>query len=239
MPTPDLHVVFVHGALDRATSFERVRRHLPGIETTTYDRRGYGRAVGPAVGFDQHVADLLDRVGDRPAVVAGHSLGGDIALAASVRRPDLVRAVVSFEAPMPWEPWWPQETAGSAAVAAAGDPGAAAEAFMRRMLGDSRWERLPARTKEARRAEGSALLADLRSLRETAPFDIAAVAVPVVVGVGSESRPHHQEGAPWLASSLADAELVVIEGASHGAHLSHPAEFAGLVRRALARATAR
>jgi pimeloyl-ACP methyl ester carboxylesterase len=238
VPTPDLHVVFVHGALDRATSFERVRRRLADIETTTYDRRGYGRAVGPGVGFDAHVDDVLDRVGERPGVVAGHSLGGDIALAASIRRPHLVRAVVSYEAPMPWEPWWPRETAGSVAVAAAGDPGAAAEAFMRRMIGDSGWERLPARTKEARRTEGPALLADLQSVRETAPFDLAAVTVPVVVGVGSESRPHHLEAAPRLAASLPDAELVVIEGASHGAHLSHPREFADLVRRALARATA-
>jgi pimeloyl-ACP methyl ester carboxylesterase len=36
-----------------------------------------------------------------------------------------------------------------------------------------------------------------------------------------------------LAGALPHGELVPIEGAAHGAHLSHPAEFAGLVRRVL------
>lgn len=237
MVAPRTHVVFVHGALDRATSFERVRRHLSDVDTTTYDRRGYGRAVDavpPARTFEDHVDDLLACLHDRPTVVVGHSLGGDIALTAAVRRPDVVRAVVSYEAPMPWEPWWPTDTAGAAAVQA-GDAAGAAEAFMRRMIGDRRWERLPERTKDARRREGAALLVDLAGLRAGRPFEPADVGVPVVVGVGSESRPHQVEAAPRLVASLPDAELVVIDGAAHGAHLSHPREFAGLVRRALAR----
>lgn len=241
MPAPRSHVVFVHGALDRATSFERTRHRLveiePDVDITTYDRRGYGRAVDlepPARSFDDHVADLLGRLDDRPTVLVGHSLGGDIALTAAVRRPDVVRAVVSYEAPMPWEPWWPSDTAGAAAVQA-DDPAGAAEAFMRRMIGDERWERLPSRTKEARRREGVALLTDLAGLRAGRPFDPADVRAPVVVGVGSRSRPHQVEAAPRLVASLPDAEMVVIEGASHGAHLSHPREFADLVRRAFAR----
>ncbi|MBW3668504.1 MAG: alpha/beta hydrolase [Actinobacteria bacterium] len=237
MPAPRTHVVFVHGALDRATSFERTRRHLADVDTTTYDRRGYGRAVDadpPARTFEDHVDDLLARLDARPTVLVGHSLGGNVALTAAVRRPEVVRAVVTYEAPMPWEPWWPSDTAGGAAVQA-GDAARAAEVFMRRMIGDQRWQRLPERTKEARRREGVALLADLAGLRAGRPFDPADVRVPVVVGVGSESRPHQKDAAPRLVASLPDAELVVIEGASHGAHLSHPAEFAGLARRALAR----
>jgi pimeloyl-ACP methyl ester carboxylesterase len=37
-----------------------------------------------------------------------------------------------------------------------------------------------------------------------------------------------------LAAQVPRGELIVIEGASHGAHLSHPGEFAELVRRAAA-----
>ena len=37
------------------------------------------------------------------------------------------------------------------------DPAGAAERFMRRLIGDARWERLPQATREARRAEGPAL----------------------------------------------------------------------------------
>ena len=34
------------------------------------------------------------------------------------------------------------------------------------MIGDERWEGLPERTREQRRAEGPALLAELRSIRQ-------------------------------------------------------------------------
>lgn len=228
-----LLVVLVHGTLDRATSFARVRRQLTDLETLAYDRRGYASRVGehPAA-LDDHVDDLVAVLDGRRALVAGHSYGADVALAAAVRRPDVVVAVVSYEAPMPWQPWWPGDTAGSVAVQEAG-PEAAAEAFMRRMVGDERWERLPSRTKEARRAEGVAVLAELRSIRDRAPFDLADVLVPVVVGVGSLSAPHQRAAAPIVAELLPDAVLVEIEGARHGAHLSHPAEFAALIRYAL------
>jgi pimeloyl-ACP methyl ester carboxylesterase len=226
-------VVLVHGTLDRASSFRRVQRHLPDVETYAYDRRGYASRVEEPPGtIEDHVEDLLGVLDGRPAVVAGHSYGADVALAAAVRRPDLVLAVVSYEAPMPWQPWWASFTAGSAAVEADG-PEEAAEAFMRRMIGDERWGRLPSSTKAARRAEGGAVLADLRSIRDRAPFDLADVHVPVVVGVGTESAPHQIEAAPKVAAALPRAELHRIEGARHGAHLSHPAQFAGLVRLAV------
>jgi pimeloyl-ACP methyl ester carboxylesterase len=68
------------------------------------------------------------------------------------------------------------------------------------------------------------------------PYDAASIAVPIVVGHGSQSLPHHQRAAVELAAKAPDAELVVIEGADHGAHFSHPDEFADLVRRAITRA---
>jgi pimeloyl-ACP methyl ester carboxylesterase len=112
----------------------------------------------------------------------------------------------------------------------------AAERFMRRMIGDERWTRLPPSTREARRAEGPALVTDLRLVQDGRfPYDAGSIAVPVVVGAGSQSLPHHQRSATELATSVPGAELVVIDGADHGAHFTHPDEFADLVRRAVAR----
>lgn len=232
-------VVLVHGSLDRSSAFARTQRHLDGCTVVRYDRRGYARSleVPPSEHFADQVGDLEEVLAGRRAVVAGHSLGGVIALAAAQRHPDQVAAVVAYEAPLPWLSWWPSSTAGSAATAGDDDGAAAAERFMRRMVGDDRWERLPSRTKEQRRAEGPALLAELRSIRRPAdpPLDPAAVSVPVVVGHGSESAPHHRQAARHLAEVLPDASLVVVEGAGHGVHLSHPEAFADLCRRALAR----
>ena len=226
--------------MDRAASFAKVTRRLADLDVVAYDRRGYASAVDahpPATSVDDHVDDLLDRVRARPAVVIGHSYGGVVALAAAARHPELVPAVGAFEPPMPWMDWWPPDTAGGAAVAAAEDPAQAAEAFMRRMIGDDMWERLPPSTKAARRAEGPALVADITSVQREAAFVPGDVRVPVLVGRGSRGRPHHQTGTERLVAALPDAELFEIEGGGHGSHLSHPDEFARFVRLVLSKAS--
>lgn len=233
-------VVLVHGSLDRSAAFARVQRHLEDLRVLRYDRRGYGRslATGPAATFDVQVDDLCAVLDGGPAVVVGHSLGGVIALALAQRAPELVRAVVAYESPRSWTPWWPTATAGSVAVHADGDPADAAERFMRRMIGDERWEALPERTRAQRRAEGPALVAELRSLRDPAhpPYEPTMVRVPVIAAHGTTSSAHHRRTAEELAALAPRAELVVVEGAGHGVHLTHPRELAALARRALDRA---
>lgn len=235
-------VVLIHGSLDRSAAFARVQRHLIDLRVLRYDRRGYGRSLHVAIAdsFEAQVADLEVVVGERPAVIVGHSLGGVVALAFAQRHPDLTVAVVAYEAPMSWAPWWPGTTAGSAATGHLGDAGEAAEQFMRRMVGDDRWEALPQRTRDQRRAEGPALLAELRSIRDAAspPYDPARITVPVIAAHGSASSGHHRRTAVALAQLVPGAELVVVDGARHGVHLTHPAALAALARRALALATA-
>jgi pimeloyl-ACP methyl ester carboxylesterase len=231
-------VALVHGAMDRSGGMLRVRRALQSTcRVLRYDRRGYARSLpaGPATSFDQQVDDLAGLLDGRPAVLAGHSFGGVVCLALAHRRPDLVRAVVAYEAPRMWEQWW--SSAGDEAMAMP-DPEDAAEAFLRRMIGDARWQRLPADMRAERRAEGHALVAEMRSVRppNPPPFDAAAISVPVVAACGGEARPKHVRATRDLARTAPHGELRIVEGAGHGAHMSHPEEVADLVRRALERA---
>jgi len=231
--------VLVHGSLDRAASFARVARRLPELDVVAYDRRGYSRsrALEPrAETLDDHVADLFSVLDGREAVVVGHSLGGDVAMAAAARAPAQIPAVGAWEPPLPWLEWWPRR----ARAGADEDPAAFAEAFFRRIVGHEAWDRLPERTRAARRAEGPALLAEILALRTGAPpFDLAAFPVPLVVGRGGASLDHHRRAADAIAALRPGTVVVEIEGAGHGAHRSHPAAFADFVRRAIAARPAR
>lgn len=225
-------LILVHGSMDRASSFKRLMARLPEWLCVAYDRRGYAGSLGlgPPERFDEQVDDLLSVLDGEPAVVFGHSYGGDVVLAAASRHPELIRAAVVWEPPRPWLPWWPATTAGGGAVDHL-DAEDRAEWFMRRMVGDRVWERLPESTRAQRRREGPTLAAELEALRSAAPFDESSVRVPVLVGRGGESHPHHRRSARELAAALPRGQLCDIAGASHGAHLSHPGEVADLIRR--------
>jgi pimeloyl-ACP methyl ester carboxylesterase len=225
-------VVVVHGSMDRSAGMLRVARQLDDVaEVLRYDRRGYGRSMphdGP-FGMEQQVDDLVGLLDGRSAVLVGHSYGGNVALATAARHPALVRAVSVYETPLSWEPWWPGTTAGANALATRGEPADAAEAFMRRLVGDERWEGLPERTREQRRREGAAMVGELSDLREHVPWLPEQIGVPVLAGYGSKGRPHHRRGMEHVADTVAGARAVQLDGCGHDAPLSHPALYAELL----------
>lgn len=227
-------VALIHGTMDRSAGMLRLSRHLDSTcRVLRYDRRGYGRSVPPhhephpgPFAMDDQVADLVALLDGRPAVLVGHSYGGNVALATAARHPELVLAVSAYETPQSWQPWWPGTTAGSVATATAGDPAEAAERFMRRMIGDERWEGLPERTRETRRREGAPMVGELTDLREHVPWTADRVGVPVLVGYGTLGAQHHKMGMQHMADTLADATLIELPDCRHDAPLSHPALFA-------------
>lgn len=225
-------VVLVHGAMDRATSFIRLTAKLRDWTVVAYDRRGYGSSshLGPPEDFDVQVADLVEVLAGRTAVAFGHSLGGDVVLATISRHPGLISSALVWEPPQPWLPFWPAESASRGGGSHL-TPEERAEWFMRRMVGDRIWERLPSATRAQRRAEGRTLEAEMRSLGGGRLFEPTRVTVPVTVGRGGASRVHQRRASRELAASLPAGDLAEIAEAGHGAHLSHPSEVADLIRR--------
>lgn len=235
---PDLptgpSVLLLHGAMDRGDSFARTARRLTGRDVVALDRRGYGRSAGlgttGVAGHADDVCAVLDELGG-PWVLAGHSLGGTVALAAAATGHAAVVGVATFESPAPWlEPDSLGRVGGGALVVAdASGPEAAAEHFFRLMVGDEAWARLGDGFRADRRAEGPALVAELRDLASGRVLvDLSAVHVPVAVGLGASRGDLYRQGL-LVADALPGARSVELAGAPHGVHLVAPDAFADFV----------
>jgi pimeloyl-ACP methyl ester carboxylesterase len=229
-PRSDMAVVLIHGSLDRMAGMAHVARILQRQwRVIRYDRRGYGRSLSHDGPFhvSDHVSDLcevMDTAGHvSQALLIGHSFGGHVALAGAIACPTQVIGASIYESPLSWMPWWPGTTAGNQAMAT--DPAEAAEVFMRRLVGDKKWDSLPEPTKLARQREGVALVGELTSLRSSAPYDFSDVLVPVLCGYGELGASRHCDGAQHVAHNVRHGTLVMIAGAGHGAPTSHPQEY--------------
>src|SRR5512133_3755617 len=95
-PHPPL--VLVHGAGAASDDWPPELRALPGRRVLAVDLPGHGAAPGPAPGsvaaFASAVEALLDAHGIASAVIAGHSMGGAIALTLALERPARVAGLV-------------------------------------------------------------------------------------------------------------------------------------------------
>jgi pimeloyl-ACP methyl ester carboxylesterase len=235
-------VALVHGSLDRSAGLLKLSRRLDDrCRVLRYDRRGYGRSsphAGP-FGIEAQVADLAAVLDGRPAVVFGHSYGGNVALGLADRHPALVEAVGVYETPLSWLDWWPTDSAGGSAARSGGDPAEAAERFMRRMVGDDKWLRLPARTREARRTEGVTMVAELADLHRGPAWDPDRIGVPAVAMRGAAGHEHHRRSTDHLGAVLADCPVVTIEGARHFGPSTHPDAVAAVLVELVSRAASR
>jgi len=97
--------LFVHGwACDRSVWAAQVEEFSKDYRCVAVDLRGCGdSAATPPFGVGRALEDLaalIRNLGIAPVVLAGHSLGGIIALALNGRYPELVLAIVTIDSPI-------------------------------------------------------------------------------------------------------------------------------------------
>ena len=238
-------MVLIHGAMDRMRSFSRMARYLTefGFDCVTYDRRGYEDSVlaepfsslSPP-NIDDHVDDLAQIIGQQPAIVFGHSLGGTIALLLAEQNRAPISALVTFESPLPWMDFWPKF--GAYAI----EPGTQitdqyardfAKQFMVRMIGEKRWERLPLSTRNRRLDEGVILVAEMASASTPRLVpDPKKIQVPTIVARGQNAPNRHILALDYLKTSIPVAIGVVVDDTDHGIHLTNPKAAASLIETA-------
>ena len=91
-------VLLLHGAGGNALLWGRVLNALPGVNAIALDLPGHGRSAGPGrssiAAYCDDVLGLAERLHLDDLVLAGHSMGGAVALDVALRQPSRLRALV-------------------------------------------------------------------------------------------------------------------------------------------------
>jgi pimeloyl-ACP methyl ester carboxylesterase len=197
-------VVFTHGFGRAGDTWARqVDALAADHHVVTWSMRGHGRSGAPSRPYtrDDALADLAavvdsaTAVGDGPALLVGHSLGGYFSLAYTLGRPETVRGLAllstgpGFRNPESRERY--NRTIGRVAAAA----GLSEEAAHVGLHHDS-------------------MVIDR----------LAEITCPAVMISGADDLEVYVVGGRYLSERLPDARLVEIEGAGHEPHLDHPDE---------------
>jgi pimeloyl-ACP methyl ester carboxylesterase len=230
-------LVLVHGAAADHTTFRVLGPMLaPRFTLASVDRRGRGASGDTLPYAIEHefediaaVASALAADFGGPVDVLGHSYGGRCALGAALLTNDIGR-VISYEgAPTP-----PGERYGDAALAAelatlaySGRNEALLESFMTRVVGMTadELERYRADPVWPRRVAAAATIARELAVEsgDAAGLEhLGRVRQPVLQVLGGRSRREFGAATAALDDRLADGTIVVIPGAKHAAHHTHP-----------------
>jgi 2-succinyl-6-hydroxy-2,4-cyclohexadiene-1-carboxylate synthase len=222
---PDL--LLLHGFTQTGASWAGVRRALAARYT------GPTRPLAPDLGAGPWEAELarLEALAPAEHVLAGYSMGGRIALALALRRPERVRRLVLVSAGPGLAD--PDERAARRAAdeaLARRIEAIGAEAFAREWAAQELFAGQPddvaALAHEDRmRRSAAEHAAQLRGLGTGVmpPLweELGALTMPVTLVVG-ERDGKFRAIAEHMRERLPDAALVVIPGAGHAAHLEVP-----------------
>ncbi len=193
-----------------------------------YDRRTDATTV------EEHAADAATLVQSR-AIIVGSSFGAVVGLELVRTRPDLCAGAVLVEPPMAASddlasvpPTFLAEL--DRRVAEQGGP-AAGEFFLRTVLGDTAFERMPRAFQERSAGKWAEIRADSAALLAYRPryADLARVTVPVLLVGGERSAPYFRPTLDALAAALPDARRATVPGAGHMLHAEAPRKFADLL----------
>jgi len=223
-----VRIICVHGAGESSALWQAVVDQLPGA--TALDLPGHGgqggRSENTVEGYARWLANHIEE--DEPVVLAGHSLGGAIALRLALQpeRPLWLAALVLV---------------GSGArlrvspdilyllrtdFAAAGDLIYEWSAGDKTIAGLRETFDIGLRQAGARVATGDYLAADGFDVMES----VRNIDLPTLAIVGREDRMTPPKYARYLRASIPNCRLVEIEGAGHLAPLERPTETAHGIR---------
>jgi pimeloyl-ACP methyl ester carboxylesterase len=220
-------LVFIHGAGSRGLVWQHQALAFPRARTPDLP----GRAGGGPRSVEEFVETLRPALPDRPLVIAGHSLGGAIALWWALRHPEEVRGLilVGAGARTRVNPVWLDGIARKET--------SAIEEFGSWWFGPGAGARLRDRSLTLLRATPpDVLLADLSSADA---FDVMAdldqLAAPALVLCGADDRLTPVKFSRYLHEHIRGSALEIIDGAGHMVMLEQPQAVNAAIRTFLKR----
>lgn len=225
-----LPVVLVHGAGGSRLHWPGNLRRLPGATVYTLDLPGHGRSGGWGCdtidGYAAAIADFLRAAGVEQAVIAGHSMGGAIAMCMALDFADLVSGLVLI-------------ATGARLRVAPAILGGIQDNFEQsvELITGYAWSaQAPAHlVSRGRRGlletDPAVLLSDFTACDR---FDVMGrlgeIRVPTLVVIGTADQLTPPKYSLFLASHIPGALLAVIDGAGHMVMLEKPEEVEKAVR---------
>lgn len=222
--------MLIHGsAADHTTwSIQLASSLRERFTLIAYDRRATGS-------IEDHADDAIALLADspEPALVVGSSFGAVVAL--EVARRAAIAGAVFIEPPM-----GSSDATASAAAAfldaydrrlAEQGGRAAAEMFLRTVLGDAAFERMPHVYRDRACSKFAEIRADSAALIAYRPryAELALVATPILLLGGDRSAAYFRPTLEALLAALPAARLEIVPHAGHMLHAEAHRRFAELV----------
>jgi pimeloyl-ACP methyl ester carboxylesterase len=222
-------LLLVHGAGGTHLHWPEPLRQLPGRRVLAVDLPGHGQAPPPGErtipGYARALLGLLDALAIPRAVVAGHSMGGAIALTLAIEAPDRVAGLllVGTGARLRVAP---------AILEASGDPARSAE--VAGMMAASSFgpgaapDLRAAHAREVAAQPAGILHGDFTACDAFDAMDrLDRIRAPAFVVVGSEDRFTPPKYAAFLRERLPGKGSLVVPGAGHMVASEAPGEVTG------------
>ncbi|WP_336980833.1 alpha/beta hydrolase [Altererythrobacter fulvus] len=243
----------IHGSWDDHHSWDGMAHRLPTLRTIRYDRRGHSLSSAPpgqgrlSEDVDDALA-LLDALGIESANVIGHSYGANVAIVLAARAPERVTALFLHEPPVFGLLGGGNDSdlalrsdamatmKRAAELLEAGDTFAGAHLFIEEVaFGPGSWESLFDEHARATILANAHTWLDQSRDPERLAVDVGALASftgPIAMTTGRESLPAYPATVRHIAAALLAMKVHHVSG-GHGAHISHPADIAAVIRASL------
>jgi 3-oxoadipate enol-lactonase len=236
-------VILAHGFLmDRSMFGPQVDALSATHRVITWDERGFGDTEYDGEPFTywdsaEDCLGLLDHLGIDRAVVGGMSQGGFVSLRTALLAPERVRGLILLDTQAGPEDAdvIPLYQGMLDEWVATGPSDELAEVIVSLIIGDpalnpewiAKWK---ARPKEGMAQPGATLVG-----RDDVTGRLGEITAPALVVHGTVDAAISMDKAEALVAGLRDASLAVIDGGTHAANLTHPAEVNAAIEEFLAK----